>query len=823
MALDLRYQPAPNLQEQLVDKDTGLPLTGGIVTFYSDINRTILKPIFEITGSPPNYTYAPLPNPLTLSGVGTFQDSSGNDVIPYFFPYAADGATIELYYITVVSSTGVPQFTREGFPNVGAGESIAENIINYIPNGQFLAHDNIPATDTTIAGEITEPITTVAQGGWTFERPSLSTATDIVTFTPFNSFVDTPSGNPLYAINIENQVPSSGDAFKDLKITFNNVNQFASDAGSQEYTFGFWAQSLTGSTVNVQLIQINYFGPDGSPQPNQEIPLTTFTIEPAYTLAPYQFPFSFGDNLTSVIDPNGGDYVQLAIRLPVNTVFNVQLTSFILTVDNVVISEFPIQTEADTLARSLVAPVPDPNGNDLYLNLRLTPSGLEYDHSEVGNVYPTMYETAGLGQVVADGSKFLVSGYSPEGIPYSRLWNKCIWMPTYSLPKFGTGLDYMTAYIADFSPANYLRISTNQGGTVVATSDGTNPTGFTFNTVATSSTVTGGYYLTAGKNHSTYPSTTGLVTGNFQGNVTDPGVGTLTGFVVTPFRNTVSQIIAQYFEFFTDSVTPATIAGKYWTFSSYNAPQTSSGVLTHYYMWFTVDGTGTDPAPSSMTGIKVNILSTYTTTELASVIVETLKGLQISSIKTVAGSSIVSGSYFLISSTSVNYVVWYRVNGVGTAPVVPSRINIMVDILSTDTDVQVATKTQTILNSQYFAVPDGRGLFLRGWTNGTNISLYDVSGRFNPYFTGIGQGLGNNDAIGSVQEYELYSHTHVGGITNPNAFIVQAAGTPIGTLNTGNELGTVNIGSPNSTVTVAVTGGYEVRPANMYFNYLIKI
>ena len=110
---------SPTLQDYLVDKLTGQPLSAGIVTFYQDSQRQTLKNVYYQQGIPGAYTYTALPNPLTLSSVGTIQDSNGNDVIPFFYPYdETDNVTPQAYYVTVYSSSFVLQFTRQNFPFV---------------------------------------------------------------------------------------------------------------------------------------------------------------------------------------------------------------------------------------------------------------------------------------------------------------------------------------------------------------------------------------------------------------------------------------------------------------------------------------------------------------------------------------------------------------------------------------------------------------------------------------------------------------------------------------------------------------------------------
>ena len=67
-----------------------------------------------------------------------------------------------------------------------------------------------------------------------------------------------------------------------------------------------------------------------------------------------------------------------------------------------------------------------------------------------------------------------------------------------------------------------------------------------------------------------------------------------------------------------------------------------------------------------------------------------------------AGSTITGGQYFLINSSgnAREYVAWFKVSGVGTAPVVANTNGLIeIDILSTDTAAQVAAKVQIALDS----------------------------------------------------------------------------------------------------------------------------
>ena len=190
---------AAMLQDYLVDNATGLPLAAGTVTLYRDNSRTTFKNWYYLSGSPGSYTFITLPNPMTLSGVGTIQDGNGNDVIPFFYPYNEDDSQIsELYYIVVTNSNGQQQFTRQNFP-FGAFESAAPvpstgiTLKNYIINNVFWRNAGV-ITDTNLvanpsSGQNEVVLAPSAHDG--FSMPdwryisNVSGGTDTLTFTKF--------------------------------------------------------------------------------------------------------------------------------------------------------------------------------------------------------------------------------------------------------------------------------------------------------------------------------------------------------------------------------------------------------------------------------------------------------------------------------------------------------------------------------------------------------------------------------------------------------------------------------------------------------------
>lgn len=140
--LDPHYIPAFSIEDVLLDKDTGAPLSGGLVYFEKDSQRGVAKPVYQITGTSPDYTFTQLSNPVTLSSIGTFEDSLGNPVIPYFYPYNSN-LDVELYYVRVTSSEDVPQFDREAVPYIAESNSADDSsfFVNQISNPQFAIVD----------------------------------------------------------------------------------------------------------------------------------------------------------------------------------------------------------------------------------------------------------------------------------------------------------------------------------------------------------------------------------------------------------------------------------------------------------------------------------------------------------------------------------------------------------------------------------------------------------------------------------------------------------------------------------------------------------
>ena len=792
MTLDPKYMIAPSLQEVFVDKTTGLPLVAGKVYFYSDNSRTTPKSAYKLSGSPPNYTYAVLPNPVTLSAVGTFQDS-GSDILPYYYPYDSNG-DVELYYIVVTDAGGVTQWTREGWPNVGSVSSDVNGVKNYIPNGQFLLHNNIPADATAgyAAGQIRPAVTstTLSSGGWTFERPADAAAVDIVTFVRQGSYIVTdPSASPRYVFNVNTQVVGTTATSRALRLKFRDVNKFA---GTIPFTLFFCGKSGTGSSANVIVNLVKNFGTTGSATTTTA--LGTVTLGTTYTNT--NISFTFGSNAGKSISGLNDDYVAIDFVFP-QAVSNISLIDFVLTDGSVTLTAFPATTYAEFIYRSEAGflSIPDADGLDLYLPVMSTPSGLSYDRSAVGKVAMTIETTTPIGWLTCDGTQLLRTGYSSDLIPYSRLFDK-LWISSLNFPRFGTGDDFFTAIQSPLTDHVGV-IVTNKAGAATATAPGVVSPGITFVNWNAGSAGYGVQALFSATSASVIDKLI-LLNLSTAASFGVNGAGTSTLTVTETARPAGAQTKV--------TVTSKAATALKVTNVGDNALYFKwSNTTTQYYVWFRVNVGGTyygvDPHATG-TGIQVDLSSVWGVQEVMNAICYVMNGSSVTGCTYPLGSAITSGSYFLLYTTggTKNYYVWYSTGAASIDPAPVGYTGIRVEVTAAHTAAQVQTATIYAINRMYYKVPDFRGAFIRAWDNGFGADL-DALSRYsmNPYIYG--------DTVGSEQLPDNLLHTH----STTTMFNT----TSVGTLTAGGAV-------PYNTAALSSSGIFESRPYNIYLNYMIK-
>lgn len=772
MSLDPRYFTTMGLEQYFVDKTTGLPLSNGYIEFYSDTNRSLFKPVFKISGSPPDYTYTELPNPSTLSGVGTFQDESNVNVNIYYFPYDIEG-NLELYYIKVFDENGVLQFDRGGFPNIadgsGGGGSGQIGAFNYVTNGQFYLHNNVAAQPflNQTAGQITQEVTEVAQGGWYFVRPTVTTASDFVTFERIGEFVEEPTQSPRYEIVNKCQVADPSNPNKGFRIRFYDVNKFASS--TQLYTVAFSARTIDSGDFPVKLNIIKNFGTGGSPSPVETTFIQEFQITGDQTL--FTISFIFGDNVGKNIGTNDDDYVELAFFVPTNFNFGWASTDYAMLIGEVDATQFPVTQSTDFNARSIIPQqAPGYNGEDLDLSARLTREGEYYDRQEVGDI-ATSLRSSKTGYHLCNGTVLETAAVQSNGVPNSRLQSV--------LTSGGLNIFPVTGFSASI-PLTDIFFRNISPGVVTAPADGTPATGFTFFNIFTG-TLTNGVtaFETAGSAQLIFQN-------NALGAVTASTANT-SGFTLTTLRSGVASTLREITQ--VNTIAATTLAGKHFRF---NVPGQG------YYVWFTVNGVGVDPAIAGRIGIKVNLRTADTAIEVAYAIASAMNGADAEWISTINASLIPAGSYWSFNNTLGSFYVWYKIDSVGVDPAPLGKKGILVEILSTDLAAAVKTKTSIQINQTYFAVPDYRGMVFKGLDP---TGLVDLQSRFS-----LAPGITGN-VPGTFQYDSNLSHTHtytvVSGVlpqsgADTNCFVTTA------TANTG------------------ASGSSAVNMLNTAVNYFIK-
>lgn len=779
MAIDNKYIALNYLQQYFVNTDDGLPLSAGVVKFYSDAARTVPKDVFKLNGAP-TYTYETLGNELTLGSAGTFVDESGNDITVFAYPYDSND-DVELYYVTIDSADGLmPTDTRSGIPYIETGSEVITEYTNYIPNGQFAVHNDIPDS-----GLITAPITYIAPGGWTFERPNAATSTDYVTFAAFNGYITNPPGSPRFACRVRCTSPDGTSAYKKLRLTFPDVNKFAST--TQYYTWAIYASTNSGTTTTVSMILYKYYGAGGSTATS--VTLEQPVIGNVYESYATQFVFGVNTGKTIV---QGTDFVALDINFPPTSIFDVSITCCLLIPGEVnSITTYPTETDADTKYKSIAGwmPTPSTDGFDLYCNLILSRQGLAFDHSDIGRPYFYLGTTAPTSYLLMNGGGYNYNAWSSDGIPYYRLGD-VLWYTTGNIFKYGTGPNYFCSQVSTNVTAE-LRIINNDTGPVTNTADGTVTTGFTFSNCHKPSVATYKIkaYLTT--------TTTFLIELMEIGGVAHSINASTSGFTCLSYQ-LGTALIPQIYTVTTVAAT--SLAGKYFHFSTL-----ISGVDTWVYVWYTVSGSGSDPAPGSHDfGIKVDVTTADTAAIVAQKTREAINTWQISYVVTKAASTVTQSSYFTCSSSGlvpVNYYIWYNKDGGGTDPAVAGKTGIEVEILAADTAAQVATKTMLAINKARYAVPDWRGLFIRAIDGGAGLDP-DAATRWSLVPGVIG------DIAGTFQLDEIISHRHSLGDSGD---IASGAGDVVHDARQG------NFAYQSDWV-----GGAETRPDNANTNYIIK-
>ena len=317
---------APILQDYLVDKDTGMPLAGGVVTLYHDNARSFFKNWYYQTGAPGAYTFIPLDNPLTLSSVGTIQDPNGNDVIPFFYPYDENNeSTPDPYYITVYSSpflqpASVLQFTRENFPynpnQVTPGEQ-NPTWRNYILNNVYWRNVG-PQNLTNVTSMVIVPSQHegYTNGDIQFVKNTTGGA-DSLAFSPMTTTLINDITPELF-LSLQCSNSQVGETQKAIRYP---ISLHVKTLNSVPGTIKIHAQNVAGSPNNtLSLYFYQFLGTGAATQP---APILIQTIVLNSVFQEYLVPFITPSSVGLSLGPGGDDALFLLVQYPLGVPFNI--------------------------------------------------------------------------------------------------------------------------------------------------------------------------------------------------------------------------------------------------------------------------------------------------------------------------------------------------------------------------------------------------------------------------------------------------------------------------------------------------------------------
>jgi len=768
----ISYVLTPNPVLQLTDNDGNFIPFGTVETL--DWDTRLPKPTyFDPAGQKPR------PNPFPLDSIGRA-----------FTVYWEDD---KAYYLRLRDRNGntVWQSSEPYTPGAGGGSSVTTNneVENLFLNGQMRFFEQ--ARYEPIPSGVTE---NVAEGGWSFEKDGTN-PDDKIEFLAFTLDETAVDATPIYYFNYVSTTPGTGETKKDFRFNIKDVRSLS----NEEITVAAAARSDLAGTVNVTVLAVQNFGTASAsvtPSAPVETTLGVFSLNTAWQAL--NVTETLPDLIGKTLGDNGDDYLQIVFRFPLNTNVNIEMTNFYLK-RGASSSVYPYETYAEVQASLNRLNFPEPNdftnfpnssypafeSEQAYDVLTLVPSDnrlVEDWRSPIPIGATQMFPSDSIppGWIQAAGQELLQAGQ------YNRLYNVPFSGGKLFGNVYGIAEDNTGAVSSWSGSSDIFSIFTTNIGVTNIWSAGTS--GFTF-----IENVAG--HASVGIRSIADSGPTWTMENTANGAVTTPTTDTsMTLNVIT----------------LGSASTPAR-----WEFTGIPATSISGGqyiafvtTVGSYYVWFTKDGAGTDPALPGFAGsFQINLVSGNTAEEVALITARAIDGFASYAYTALSGNAINAGNYFEIAVLGQSYAIYYRVDGAGTAPVVPSAITVPIEILSTDTAADVSSKTATLLSPLLWKMPDWRGSFTRAWDDGRGLDP-DAASR-----TNRGDGT-SGDNVGTFQADEFGSHAHA-----PD-FAGSWIGTTPGTVSDQSAAGGDNDYTfQNSTNS---QGGNETRPKNYYFNFIVK-
>ncbi len=656
---------------------SGRPISNGKMFTFRALNQSEFKPVF----SDPAGTI-PYLQPILFDGGGT----AG----PFYWE------DDENYYLEIFTEFGAqPLRTIDNYnaPAGGGGPPITVNIEtnNFLLNGQFRYNFNDDIPETLPTDELT-----IAEGLWFFKKNNQS-SDDSLTFNKFTLGEDVPPGNPIYFLRYQSGTQGSSETEKDIIFKFKDVRSFE----GEQVTIQLAARSITSATIEINIVQ--KFGTGGSPSAPITTPVATFNLTPTFL----EFP------VTTIVPAVGGqtlgtnndDTIELHIRMPLDEIATVDLTNNQWERGNQA-SPYSYESEAEVGIRTKGELLPHQTKDDDFSVIEARPNFSQVWAAVpfVGALAPSATLTVPPGWLATDGASFNAIKVGATDAPFPRLF-------TALGSRYGQGSGAFKVTVQ----GDRLLVFNNGGGSSSSPTD--SGTGFTFTEVHSGATPFT-FYSVERISQNAAPITIArtLMRAVFYNTQS-------TGFIVfgggyTGTSNRANSIMQTVVISLAPTGTATSASTRLIVTRFSTTDVVTSGAAAGIYLWGTKDGAGTDPGagplPSPVTGIQINFKSTYTQAEMNDVTEHAMGRKSIFEIVTLPASSLSPGDFFTIHSPTLSVLVWYSIDGIGTAPVGgPNDPVIKVSVLGGDTAPQVATKTAAVMNVIQFQVPNLFGFILQ--------------------------------------------------------------------------------------------------------------
>lgn len=771
--MTVKYFLVAPLQNFFTDAN-GNPAVGGYLYSFKATDHATKKNIAKI--EKPILAGDFYTDPIEL-------DASGSIPVPYLLYYADD----ELYYIVLTNSNQNPAdppvagniirtWDNFGVQKGGTPTTDEVDYTNYIQNSQyrFWRKQSYEQSDLTATNEFIY----IADSGWYFKRNNNSAdiAISFETFAPGQT--DVPN-NPIYYLNFQCTSIGSGEMIKDIVFKTDDVRTFANST----IQLAVYAKSDSNDLTEIVITQ--HFGVSADVTVIQSRQLTSLWTQ-------YTHNIDIPDINGKSIDEDD-NYLTISLRAHLNAVANID-------VDNWQINRGDTLLEYNYLSKELemrsqrTYQMPYANDDCYGLKLRWTGLSYEFDEDEVGD-YIQSDKTARTGYLLCDGSSYATADKTPDGyLTYERLWNAWEYFVNHNGNIYGYGSDGF--WPAGIYTNNIIFINTKESTNITDWTD--NDTGFTFTKIhdggdtGIQANKSGMDFLDETLVDAPVNSNQILFVNKSNGNVTDATAGT-TAFTVQVKQQGTAGL-------------PETTLINFVAEASINGGESFliSSTTTDYYVWYKKAGVGVDPAIGGRTGILVELPSIgLSAAMVAEITRKIVVGSESTRITTVAASALSGGEYFRFYNSTIDYVGYITIDGVGADPEIANTTSVEIPLSSSDTDLNVAVLLARYVRKVWFQVPDRRGMIIRMTDGGRGFDP-DADNR---YLRGDSV---EGDNVGTWQRDQMREHKHLEA---------QNTGSDIAHSNGQAQQGTAS-GLPKQ-ITES-TGGNETRMINIYTNYFVK-